>query len=71
MIGFNPARITIRDLCVTFALLHAPVFAAEGGTPDPAHGFPKTAFEYARVVEPHFMVGALVRAFFLRPSPRL
>ena len=48
--------IATIGLGVTLAAFHAPVFAVEGDTVDPVNGFPTTAFEYARMVEPELGV---------------
>ena len=56
MNGFGTTHILAVGFGAALALLHPPVFAVEGGTADPDHGFPETAFEYARRVEPQLGV---------------
>ncbi len=52
MKGFNRTHVAAFGVGVTLALFGAAVFAAEGGSAYRADGFPATAFEYARMVEP-------------------
>ena len=56
MKGLNRTRVAAFGIGITLDLFNAVVFAAKGGTAHGADGFPATAFEYARMVEPELVL---------------
>lgn len=56
MKGQNRTQVAAFGIGITLALFSAAGSAATGGTADGADGFPATAFEYARMVEPELGV---------------